>query len=167
MAGYLMLGMFPPKIKNHQVLLDALLGHLQSRDLFSGITVHDCADPDNPVDRLVKLEIDRIVEDTKGLPNPTCCCVCPTHIGVCPICRVVGSKIHNRPCYVGAVTYLYERYYIYIYINCARYIFFLCCLEYYLCYLNHYCLRCVLANKMMMYKLLPISKKNSTSTKKY
>ncbi len=105
-----MLGMLPPKVKDHQVLLDALIGHLDSKGVFTGLTVKDCADPNIPVERVVKLEINRVIEDSKGMPNPLCCKVCPANTGVCPVCQVKGFKPHKRPCYIGAVTHLFERY---------------------------------------------------------
>lgn len=104
--------MLPPKVKNHQVLYQAILDHLEENgSAFSGFTVEDAyLKGEASMERIIKLFIDRIVEDTKGLPNPTCCSVCPAKVGMCPFCEVRGVKVNKRPCYIGAITHLYTRY---------------------------------------------------------
>ena len=43
--GYLLLGMLPPKIKNIQVLYQAIMDTLHKRGLLTGLTVEDATDP--------------------------------------------------------------------------------------------------------------------------
>ena len=101
--------MLPPKVKNYQVLNGAVLEHLADRGVFSGIGVEDHLDPNDVVKRQVKIAINRIVEDSKGLPNPTCCKTCPAAVGTCPFCKIRGVTVFKRPCYIGAVTHLLSR----------------------------------------------------------
>ena len=101
--------MLPPKVADHQVLYQAVLDHLdENGDVFSGFEIEDAAADGEK--RIIKLFVDRVVEDTKGLPNPTCCKVCPAKVGMCPFCTIKGLKFHNRPSYIGAITHLYSRY---------------------------------------------------------
>ena len=108
-AGFLLLGMFPPKVKNYKVLYLALLEHLEKSKLFSGFTVEDHAE-EKIQERTINAGICRVVEDSRGLPNPTCCKSCPARVGTCPCCTIRGTKVFDRPCYIGAITYLYDRY---------------------------------------------------------
>jgi hypothetical protein len=107
--GYILLGLFPSKPKNHQVLYDAVLRHLSDRGVFTGISVEDAALDGSP-ERTVKLFIHQILEDSKGVPHPICSKVCPAKCGMCPLCTVQGMMIKKRPCYIGAATRLYKRY---------------------------------------------------------
>ena len=113
--GFLLLGVLPPKVQNHQVLFGALLDHLNKNGLFSGIQVEDSAGPEiHVVTRTIKLFVNGIVEDTRGLPNPVCCKQSPAHVGTCPWCTLPGITIGGKPCYIGAVTHLYRRYIFYL-----------------------------------------------------
>jgi hypothetical protein len=109
--GYMLLGMFPENPKNHQVMYDAVLHHLQQRCVFSGVPIEDSfAKGAEPKKRKVAVMVNSILEDTKGLPLPICSKQCPANCGMCPICTVPGLQVFNRPCYIGAVTRLYRRY---------------------------------------------------------
>jgi hypothetical protein len=93
-------------------MYDALLTFLRGRGLFDGITVEDAAAEQNePKERSVKLFMNNILEDTKGLPHPVCNSFCPANIGMCPLCTTRGLQVFKRPCYLGAVTRLYRRCY--------------------------------------------------------
>jgi hypothetical protein len=120
-SGYLLLGLFPAKPKDHQVMYDAVLRHLDGRGMFTGFDVEDAAVTDECKTRTLKLAIHNLLEDSKGVPHPICCKVCPASNGMCPLCKVKGMKVFNRPCYLGAATRLYERYAL------MQYCIIICC----------------------------------------
>ena len=104
------MGLFPSKPKDHQVLYDAVLRHQADRGMFTGFEVEDAAVEEECKTRTMKIAIHNLLEDSKGVPNPTCSKVCPATNGMCPCCRVKGMKVFKRPCYLGAATRLYGRY---------------------------------------------------------
>ena len=91
------------------MLYDAVLRHQADRGMFTGFDVEDAGVEDERKTRTLKLAIHNLLEDSKGVPNPVCCKVCPATNGMCPLCRVKGMKVFKRPCYLGATTRLYGR----------------------------------------------------------
>ena len=128
--GFLLLAVFPPKVQNHQVLYDAVFNHLETTSkAFSGFAVEDAH---SNMRRIVKLLIDRIVEDSKGLPNPTCCKVCPAKVGMCPFCTQRSVHTNGKACYIGAITRLYRRFSLSLSLSLSLYNYISSCKLFYL-----------------------------------
>ena len=124
-SGYLLLGVLPPKVQNYNVLYGAVLKHIRS----TGLPVdtfkqeycekvsplcsfraedHACTPPQLVTKHIV---INSVLEDTRGLPNPTCSKQSPAVHGACCKCDVCGVYDKNRgtTTYIGAVRCLGNR----------------------------------------------------------
>jgi hypothetical protein len=96
-------------------LLEAKIDTSQHKEQsfpFMCVPVTDQAEVDEAKkERDVLLMISHIVEDTRGVPNPTCCKQAPSVVGVDPTCnqRGVTNKTLKTTVYPGAVRHLGQR----------------------------------------------------------
>ena len=99
----------PPHVLNFPVLYKAILDRCCGE-----YEVVDRSDPSAPVTVTKNVEINRIIEDTRGIPHPLCSKQSPAHVGMCPWCSVEaipcypsqGSNGKTRVGYANAVTHL-------------------------------------------------------------
>ena len=124
--GYLLLGVLPPSVKNYNVLYGAILKHIRSsglpmdefkqeycENIYPLCSFNAMDHSFNPAKRVVKhLAINNVLEDTRGVPNPTCSKQCPAVKGMCCKCDVCGVYDKNRKTttYIGSVRCLGNRY---------------------------------------------------------
>lgn len=115
-GGMVMLAVFPPKVKNYKLFYNTVLEH--NRQLWlktatgpgKGLLLYDshlkCTSR-------WYLRICWIVEDSRGLPNPTGSKQAPAITGACPLCCIRGSRLSTSgdnsnkatTYYPGAVCY--------------------------------------------------------------
>ena len=125
-SGYMLLGVMPPSVQNYNVVYGAILNHIRSTGdpvelptngyskkvypLCSFRAEDHAEDPPREVQKHIVLNT--IVEDTRGLPNPTCAKQAPAVHGACCNCDICGyyDKAKNTSSYIGAVRHLGSRY---------------------------------------------------------
>jgi hypothetical protein len=103
-AGFLLLGMLPPKVRNYPLFYKTVLAqlHKYTKEGGEGIQVWDSHLKKG---RTIKLDLHMVLEDLRGLPNVTGSKQAPSIVGACPYCEIMGYTCHGTTVYPGAISY--------------------------------------------------------------
>ena len=123
-GGYLLLGVMPPKVRNYNAMYGAILSHIRSTGTSMDDFKQDYAEKvyplcsfdaedhalDPPRSVTKYLCLNNLLEDTRGVGNPTCSFQAPAVDGMCVHCNVKGVHRDKKTTYIGPVRFLGTRY---------------------------------------------------------